>query len=91
MNKNTSVTIRMDNKTKEEAQSIFSDLGMDMSTAINVFLKQTIRHRGFPFELSLNTPNTLTAQAIEKASEGVDLHGPFDSVEDLMEDLDAED
>ena len=91
MNKNTSVTIRMDNKTKEEAQSIFSDLGMDMSTAINVFLKQTIRHRGFPFELSLNTPNTLTAQAIEKASEGVDLHGLFDSVEDLMEDLDAED
>lgn len=91
MNKNTSVTIRMDSKIKEEAQGIFADLGMDMSTAINVFLKQTIRHRGFPFDLSLNTPNTVTAKAIQNASDGIDLHGPFSSIEALMEDLDAED
>ena len=37
---NTSMTIRTDKEIKQQAQKIFSDLGMDMSTAINVFLRQ---------------------------------------------------
>lgn len=66
MNKNTSVTIRMDSKIKEEAQDLFAQLGMDMSTAINVFLKQSLLHRGLPFDISLNIPNSITAAAIEE-------------------------
>lgn len=52
----TSMTIRMDKQVKKEAQKIFSALGMDMTTAINVFLRQVIRFRGFPFDVRLGTP-----------------------------------
>ena len=45
----TSMSIGMDSEVKEKAQQIFCDLGMDMTTAINVFLHQVILHNGFPF------------------------------------------
>ena len=89
MSKNASLTIRMDSDVKNQAQQIFNSLGIDMSTAINVFLKQTIRYQGFPFDLTLNTPNDITAKAINDTINNVDLHGPFDSVEALLEDLNA--
>ncbi len=88
---NTSMTIRMDREVKQQAQQIFSDLGMDMTTAINVFLRQAIRHNGFPFEIKLDIANTVTFTAMEDTINGRNLHGPFDSVEALMEDLNAED
>lgn len=86
---NTSMTIRTDKEIKQQAQKIFSDLGIDMSTAINVFLRQAIRYRGFPFELTLEIPNEITRKAMLDAENGIDIHGPFDSVEALMEDLNA--
>ncbi len=86
---NTSMTIRTDKEIKQQAQMIFSDLGMDMSTAINVFLRQAIIHRGFPFELTLETPNDITRKALINAENNTDVYGPFDSVESLMEALDA--
>lgn len=46
-----SMTIRVNKEVKQKAQQIFSDLGMDMSTAINVFLRQAIYYNGFPFAL----------------------------------------
>lgn len=86
---NTSMTIRTDKEVKRQAQQIFSDLGMDMSTAVNVFLRQTIIHHGLPFALTLETPNSDTIKAMSDAENGIDMHGPFDSVEALMEDLNA--
>ena len=50
----TSMTIRMNKKVKQEAQEIFSALGMDMTTAINVFLRQAIYFKGFPFDVRLD-------------------------------------
>lgn len=91
MNKNTSMTIRLDPAVKRDAQAIFAELGMDMTTAINVFLVQSIRQRGLPFEVTLHTPNATTATAIEDALAGNDIRGPFTSVSDLMEDLNADD
>ena len=44
-----SLCIRVDEKVKAEAEKIFSELGMSMSTAITVFLKQSIRCKGLPF------------------------------------------
>lgn len=86
---NTSMTIRTDKEIKQQAQKIFSDLGMDMSTAINVFLRQAIRYHGFPFELTLEVPNEVTKKAMADAENGIDMHGPYDSVEALMEALNA--
>nr|WP_321261190.1 type II toxin-antitoxin system RelB/DinJ family antitoxin [uncultured Sphaerochaeta sp.] len=83
----TSMTIRMNREVKEEAQMIFSELGMDMTTAINVFLRQAIYHSGFPFEVVLHAPNDVTLSAMKSAEQGKDMHGPFDSVSSLMDAL----
>lgn len=86
---NTSMTVRTNKEIKQQAQEIFSELGMDMSTAINVFLRQTIRYHGFPFELTLETPNETTQKAMRDAENGMDIYGPYDSVAELMEALNA--
>ncbi len=86
----TSMTIRMNKDVKQQAQQIFTDLGMDMTTAVNVFLRQAIRYRGFPFDVTLDAPNEVTLTAMENAVNGRDIYGPFDSVEALMEDLNAQ-
>ena len=89
MNKNTSVTIRMDSKIKEDAQALFAQLGMDMSTAINVFLRQSLLHRGLPFDISLNIPNNVTAAAIEEGRKlAADRTTPgYRSIDDLRNAL----
>ena len=46
---NTHIHVRIDNDTKKQAQQIFGDMGLDISTAVNMFIKQTVRNRSFPF------------------------------------------
>ena len=60
----TNLNIRTDKDVKEQAEQIFAELGINMSTAVNMFLRTTIRENGIPFALKLETPNELTAAAI---------------------------
>lgn len=60
----TNLNIRTDKKIKEAAESIFSELGLNMTTAVNMFLRQTIRTNGIPFDLKLSEPNETTVEAI---------------------------
>ena len=46
-----SISVRVDGDIKNQAQEVFSSLGMDMSTAVNIFLRQAVRKNGIPFEL----------------------------------------
>ena len=62
----TNLNIRTDKEVKDQADHIFSELGLSMTTAINVFLRTTIRMNGLPFELKLDVPNATTAAAIEE-------------------------
>ena len=62
----TNLNIRTDKEVKDQADHIFSELGLNMTTAINVFLRTTIRMNGLPFELKLDVPNATTAAAIEE-------------------------
>ena len=62
----TSMNIRMDSSIKRDAQQIFAELGMDMTTAVNIFLRQAIRQRGLPFEVKLDVPNADTLEALEE-------------------------
>ena len=61
----TNLNIRIDKEIKDQADRIFSDLGLNMTTAINMFLRTTIRENGIPFALKLDVPNEITAAAIE--------------------------
>lgn len=62
----TNLNIRTDKTTKDQAEEIFNELGLNMTTAVNMFLRTAIRERGIPFELKLNVPNETTAVAIEE-------------------------
>lgn len=61
----TNINIRTDKNIKAAAEKIFEELGLNMTSAVNIFLRQTIRENGIPFELKLNTPNEETIKAIE--------------------------
>lgn len=62
----TNLNIRTDKEVKAQAEKIFDALGLNMSTAINIFLRQAIRENGIPFEVKLNVPNDATAAAIRE-------------------------
>ena len=88
----TNLNIRTDKNVKEQAEKIFNELGMNMSTAVNVFLKTTIRENGIPFELKLDTPNAMTAQAIEEGRKiAMDPKAKgYTSIDDLRKALEDE-
>lgn len=83
------LNIRTPKETKIEAEKIFEQLGISTTTAFNIFLKQVIRTNGIPFPLVIDAPNAVTVKAIGDADAGNDVCGPFDSVESLMESLNA--
>lgn len=85
----TNVNIRMDQNDKLLFEEICKELGMTMSTAFNVFAKAVIREDGFPFNIHLERPNAETLEAIEDVNLGRNLFGPFNSVDEMMESLDA--
>jgi len=47
----TNLTIRIDENIKQEAETLFSRIGLNMTTAITVFIRQAIREQAIPFEL----------------------------------------
>ena len=65
----TNLNIRLDSEIKKKAQKIFADLGLDTTTAINIFLRQVIRTNGLPFEVKADIPNEETLEAIDKIKE----------------------
>ena len=60
------LTIRMDEKLKKQAEELFSDLGLNMTTAFITFAKQSVREQKIPFVISRNVPNEITVNAINE-------------------------
>lgn len=85
----TNVNIRMDETLKQQFERLCNELGLNMSTAFNVFAKTMVRQQRIPFEIALNTPNAETLAAIDDVNHGRNLSKTFHSVEELMEDLNA--
>ncbi len=63
----TNITIRMDSDLKAEADELFNALGMNLSTAFNIFVRQSLREGGIPFEIKLDRPNKETIAAMLEA------------------------
>ena len=85
----TTMNIRVDSEIKDTAKKIFAELGLDLTTAVNIFLRQSIREHGIPFELKLHVPNEETLEAIKQVNNKENLSKAFSSVSELMEDLNA--
>lgn len=79
----STITVRVDEELKKEAVALYKDLGMDMSTAINIFLKQSVQTQGIPFPI--RRFNKKTERAFLEAEQGQTK--VFDSVDELFEDL----
>ena len=84
----TSMSIRLDSEVKEQAQRVFNSLGMDMTTAINIFLRQAIQYQGLPFDVRLDESRKLV-EVLADLEQNRNMSQSFGNVSDLMEDLRA--
>ena len=63
----TNLTIRVDTGIKSEAEKLFEDLGMSISTAFNIFLRQAVRMQAIPFSISRGITNRATLATMREA------------------------
>lgn len=73
----TNISIRMDKDLKEQADKLYGELGMNLTTAFNIFVRQSVRQGGIPFEITTKTDPFFSEsnlkvlrQSIQKANEG---------------------
>ena len=87
----TNLNIRTEKVVKDQAEEIFNELGLNMTTAINMFLRTAIRERGIPFDLKLDVPNDTTAAAIAEGRKLMtDPAAPkYSSIDDLKAALEV--
>ena len=57
----------MDSDIKKQCEALYSELGMNLTTAINVFLRQSLRVGGLPFDVRVQQPNKETIAAMLEA------------------------
>lgn len=88
---NTNLNVRIDKDIKKAAEEVYAELGFNMSTAINMFLRASIRKGGIPFDLKLDVPNKETIEAIEEGRRlAIDPSTPlYDNMEDLRRALEV--
>ena len=85
----TDVVIRLDKQLKEDAEELFARFGMDITTAVNIFIHQSLLHYKIPFEIKMPVPNAETVAAMmegERLSRDPNTKS-FTSIEELMADL----
>ena len=86
----TPTQIRIDSNIKREATALFANLGLDMSSAVNLFLHQCVLHGGLPFAVELPQYSDKTLGAMSEArkiSRDPDVKG-YNSMEELKAALD---
>ena len=85
----TNISIRMDSDLKSQADALFSEIGMNLTTAFNIFVRQSIREGGIPFEISINQPNKETIAAMleaERIAKDPSVKG-YNDLDELFADL----
>jgi DNA-damage-inducible protein J len=85
----TNISIRMDAELKAQADALFAELGMNISTAFNIFVRQSLREGRIPFEITLNQPNKDTIAAMleaERIAKDPSVKG-YTNLDELFADL----
>lgn len=82
------IQIRIDAKTKREARKILNELGLDMSSAVKLFLTNVVNRKGIPLDLKTENGFTLAQeQALLSETEKAKKSKGFDNLDDLFADL----
>ena len=85
----TNINVRVDTNLKKEAESLFNDLGLNMSSAITMFLKSAVSHDGIPFEVK-RTPNEITRAALAEYStmkSHPEAYKSYDTFDELLNEV----
>ncbi len=85
----TNINIRIDETLKQQFDKLCEELGMSMTTAVNIFAKAMVRQQAIPFEVSLKSVNTETLKVMEDVRNGRNLSKVYTSTDELFEDLNA--
>lgn len=86
----TNINVRVDTELKKSAELLFSDLGLNMSTAITMFLKMAVSQEGIPFEVKRMVPNDETKAALAEYDEmknNPNKYKRYDSFDDLLKEV----
>ena len=86
------MSIRMDTELKKQADAMFSDMGLNMTTAMNMFLRQVVRQGKIPFEIATDIPNAETLAAMKEVDDMINGKIPakkYTSTDELFKDLES--
>ena len=86
------MSIRMDSELKKQADAMLSDMGLNMTTAMNMFLRQVVRQGRIPFEIATDIPNAETIAAIKEMDDMLSGKIPakrYSNTKELFEDLES--
>lgn len=86
----TNITMRMDEDLKVQAEELFADLGLNMTSAFTIFIKQAVREQRIPFTISRELPNEETLEALEEVQrmkQDLSLGKSYDDVDEMMKEL----
>ena len=83
-------SIKIDEETKKEAQKLFKDLGLSLSAAINIFLKQAIREKGIPFYVN-SLPENSAFEEAKQIKENPSNYKSYSNPEEMFKDILGED
>lgn len=84
------ITIRVDDKTKQQAEELFNNLGLNLTSAINIYLKKAIAEQGVPFEVKKTNYNQETIKAMlesERLAHDNTIKG-YNNLDELFKELD---
>lgn len=91
-NANGKINVRVDSALKQEAEALFNDLGLDMSSAITMFLRCAIDHDGIPFEIKRPPYNAQTRAALneyEEMKKNPGKYKRYDSFDEIRDEQDT--
>lgn len=86
----SNINVRVDSELKKSAEELFNDLGLNMSSAITMFLKSSVSHNGIPFEVKRVEPNSETIAALKEYDDMKKNPGNYKryhSFQEIMDDL----
>lgn len=84
------INVRVDSELKKAAEELFDDIGLNMSSAITLFLKNAVNYEGIPFEIRRLTSNAVTKAALAEYDEmkkNPGVYKRYDSFDDLMSEV----
>ena len=91
INDTVNMTIRIDKTFKKDMDNLFKNLGINMTSAIMMFLKQCDREQGLPFTATMEVPNKRLLAALEESEKIISGELPakrYKSFDELVEDID---